>query len=619
MSVFRRSIGAALFGAFLAMSAIIALQGYYGFRTLSAAGDMVVRTFDGPLMAVNYAHAAHFDFVQIERKLLQRMGAPAPQRAAIDSEIDALAATFDGDLEVAAERSPEADERGEIGTIKALVRQWTAARHAGDMAKMEMLEGKIDAAFDLLIEFNTDHGFVGRRKAVDAIAHSRYVLGLGLAGSLLFAFLIAVLLTRRIARPLSQAASVADRIAGGEFETPIPLGGPDETGTLLRSMTVMQNNIRAMVGREAARAASAEVRLSDALETSGEGVMVVGADGKVAIVNSRLRSFFPQAAAALVPGKSFHELVEMFRQGFLRGRVGGALPADSLGGEYRLPDGRWVRVTITPTSDDGRVVFVSDFTDIKRREQSFKQAKREAEAASAAKSRFLANMSHELRTPLNAIIGFSEMLSSQVFGALGNPRYAEYAKDILHSGRHLLDVINSVLDLSKSAAGKMELRAEEIDLAIVLQGCVRITREQCAAAGLDLVVSGIDRELPVLGESARLHQVFLNLLSNAIKFTERGGRIELAARDNGETISVVVADSGIGMSPEDIQVALSPFGQVDNRLERKYEGTGLGLPLAKGLVELHGGTLEVDSAIRKGTRVTVRLTRADTSERQAVA
>jgi signal transduction histidine kinase len=309
----------------------------------------------------------------------------------------------------------------------------------------------------------------------------------------------------------------------------------------------------------------------------------------------------------------------MFRASFLRGRVGGSLPADSLGGEYRLADGRWIRVTISPTSDNGRVVFVSDFTDIKRREQSYKRAKRGAEAASAAKSRFLANMSHELRTPLNAIIGFSEMLSTQIFGALGSPRYVEYANDILHSGRHLLDVINSVLDLSKSEAGRMELRPQPIDLAAVLQGCLRITREQCLAAGLDLVTSGMDRPLPIHGESARLHQVFLNLLSNAIKFTERGGRVELSARDDGQMISVVVADNGIGMSQPDVRVALTPFGQVDNRLERKYEGTGLGLPLAKSLVELHGGSLEIESAVGHGTRVTVRLARAAEGTEQAVA
>ena len=619
MSVLQRSIGAALFGAFLAMSAIIALQGYYGYRMLSVAGDMVINTFDGPLMAVNYAHAAHLDFVLIERKLMQRAAAPARDRAAIDSEIDGLAATFDADLRVAEERSPEADELREIRTIRALVGRWTAARHAADVAGMELLEGKIDAAFDLLIEFNTDHGFIGRRKAVDAIAHSRYVLAGCLAGSLFLAFLIAILLTRRIARPLSQAAAVADRIAAGEFETPIPPGGPDETGTLLRSMTVMQDNIRAMVRREAARAASAEVRLSEALETSDEGVMVVGADGKVAIVNSRLRSFFPQAAGELVPGTPFSTLVEMFRAGFLRGRVDGAVPEDSLSGEYRLPDARWIRITISPTSDNGRVVLVSDFTGIKRREQSLKQAKREAEAASAAKSRFLANMSHELRTPLNAIIGFSEMLSSEIFGALGNPRYLEYAKDILHSGRHLLDVINSVLDLSKSEAGRLELRPQDLDLAAVLHGCIRITREQCAAAGLDLVVNGLDRKLPVRGESAKLRQIFLNLLSNAIKFTEKGGTVEVSARDEGDAIAVVVADSGIGMSAADIQVALTPFGQVDNRLERKYEGTGLGLPLAKSLVELHGGSLEIASAVGHGTRITVRLPRGIETEWQAVA
>jgi signal transduction histidine kinase len=608
--MFRKSIGAILFGAFIAMSLVIAVQGYYGYSVLSSAGDMVTSTFDGPLMAVNYARAANFDFSQIERTLLQRDRAAPKDRGAIEAQIDDLESTFESDLRVAQQRSTEADELQQIGIIKALIKTWTAARHAHDAAHMDTVARRIDDAFDLLIEFNTDHSYIGRRKAVDAISHFRYVLMTGLAASLLLSILITIALTRRIARPLSQAATVADRIAHGEFETPIPAGGDDETGILLRSMTVMQGNIRAMMARETARAASAEGRLADALETSDEGVMLIGADDRVVMVNSKLKGFFPADAAALVPGASFAALQNDFSARFAgeTAALPGA-PADTAVTEYRLPDNRWIRITLSPTSDGGRIVFVSDFTAIKQREESFKQAKKDAEAASAAKSRFLANMSHELRTPLNAIIGFSEILNGQIFGALGNARYIEYSGDILRSGRHLLAVINSVLDLSKSEAGKMELRAQGVDLADVLHECVRMVAEQCAEANLSFTANGLDAELPVMGEASKLRQVFINLLSNAVKFTEAGGSVELDVADDGQTISVRVIDTGIGMSPQDVMVALTPFGQVDNRLERKYEGTGLGLPLAKSFVELHGGTIDIDSQVGTGTRITVRLAR----------
>ncbi|MGZ5988538.1 MAG: ATP-binding protein [Rhizomicrobium sp.] len=608
MQISKKSIGAKLLAAFLAMGAIIALQGIYGYSVLARAGAMVIDTFDRPMMAINYGRAANFDFAQIERQLLLRDAATQTQRTAIDAEIDDLTSTFAADLGVAEERSTEPDERREIESIKSLVARWTSARHAGKAGEMDRLARKIDEAFDLLIEFNTDHSFIVRRQTVDAIAQFRYVLAGGLAGSLLLALFITIFLTRQIARPLSQAAAVADCIAAGQFETPIPKGGPDETGILLRSMTVMQDNIRDMVEREKARALSAEGRLADALETSDEGVMLVGSDDRLVIVNSRLRAFFPTAVAGLMPGARFVELSKQLAALFAGQHAdAGLADLNFTAGEHLLPDGRWIRISISPTSDHGKIVFVSDFTQIKQREESYKQAKHEAEAASAAKSRFLANMSHELRTPLNAIIGFSEIISAQLFGALGSPRYVEYAGDILNSGRHLLDVINSVLDLSKSEAGKLSLHAEDVDLRDVLRDCVKMVSEQCAAAGLTLNVSELDGPLPLQGEKAKLRQIFLNLLSNAIKFTERGGSISLRAALGADEIAVSVSDTGIGMSAQDVQVALTAFGQVDNRLERKYEGTGLGLPLAKSFVEVHGGALQIDSTLGRGTTVTVRL------------
>jgi two-component system cell cycle sensor histidine kinase PleC len=164
-------------------------------------------------------------------------------------------------------------------------------------------------------------------------------------------------------------------------------------------------------------------------------------------------------------------------------------------------------------------------------------------------------------------------------------------------------VINSVLDLSKSEAGKMMLDSRDVDMRDILKDCAVMVGEQAAEAGLDFTMRGIETEIPLKGDPAKLRQIFLNLLSNAIKFTPGGGSVWVEAASDAAGVTVTVGDSGIGMSPDDVDVALTPFGQVDNRLERRYEGTGLGLPLTKAFVELHGGRLSFESARGAGTRV----------------
>jgi two-component system, cell cycle sensor histidine kinase PleC len=217
-------------------------------------------------------------------------------------------------------------------------------------------------------------------------------------------------------------------------------------------------------------------------------------------------------------------------------------------------------------------------------------------------------VSHELRTPLNAILGFSEVIRDQLFGAIGEARYAEYASDIHSSGQHLLQIINDLLDLSKLEAGKLELHDEELSLARLVEDCIRLVRGRAENGGLKLRVE-VAATLPAVRADARLlKQILINLLSNATKFTPRGGTVTVAARlaANGG-VEIDVIDTGIGMSDADIQVALSPFGQVDGTLSRRHEGTGLGLPLARALAELHGGALVVRSKPGSGTTVSIQL------------
>ncbi len=240
--------------------------------------------------------------------------------------------------------------------------------------------------------------------------------------------------------------------------------------------------------------------------------------------------------------------------------------------------------------------------------QSLTEAKGDAERASRAKSEFLANMSHELRTPLNAIIGFSEVIKDERLGPVGTPTYGDYAHKIHESGLHLLDLVNDILDLSMVEAGAVDLADEVLEVSKIVEAAVRLIEQAAAKRSLK-----IDRILPdglpmLRADPCKLQQVLLNLLSNAIKFTPPRGRVCVKAwnsADGGFVIQVV--DTGVGIASADIPKALSHFGRIGNVFTRQQGGTGLGLPLAKTLVELHGGSLDLQSAVGRGTTVTIRL------------
>jgi signal transduction histidine kinase len=230
-----------------------------------------------------------------------------------------------------------------------------------------------------------------------------------------------------------------------------------------------------------------------------------------------------------------------------------------------------------------------------------------ASAGIQSKAQFLSTMSHELRTPLNAIIGFTELMQSGVAGGFSGKQH-EYLSDIHSSAAFLLNLVNEILDLSKADAGRLELAEETVDIASVVGEAARFVAPQAAAGGIH-IVAAVDPNLPrVRADGRRIKQILLNLLSNAVKFTPSGGKIEIrAAVRSGGGLALTVSDSGIGMASADIPKALERFGQIDDRLERRYEGTGLGLPLASKLIELHGGKLEIDSGVGAGTRITIVL------------
>jgi PAS domain S-box-containing protein len=247
-----------------------------------------------------------------------------------------------------------------------------------------------------------------------------------------------------------------------------------------------------------------------------------------------------------------------------------------------------------------------DITERRQGELALLQAKEQADFANRSKSEFLANMSHELRTPLNAIIGFAEIIKDQMFGPVGQAQYVEYARDIYDSGALLLSLINDILDMSKIEAGKRALAEATLDVEHVVQSVMRLVTSRAKMGKLHLTIK-VPKDIPSLrGEEKALKQILTNLLTNAIKFTPEGGHVTLSAgMDEFNRMSIKVEDTGIGIAPEDIPVALAPFGQIESALSRKNQGTGLGLPLTKALVELHGGVLDLQSKLGVGTVVTI--------------
>jgi signal transduction histidine kinase len=243
------------------------------------------------------------------------------------------------------------------------------------------------------------------------------------------------------------------------------------------------------------------------------------------------------------------------------------------------------------------------FDELRQNRDELMAAKDQAEAASRAKTEFLANMGHELRTPLNAIIGFSSIMRDESFGPIGD-KYAEYAAAIGDSGSHLLAIINGILEMARAESNRIVLVEEEVEIARAVAFSVGTIEEMARRAEVDCY-SDIPEDLPqFLGDAVKLRQILINLLSNAVKFTPAGGRVRVSVkRGEDDGLALRVEDTGIGMSPEELPLALTPFGQIDSGLDRKYDGVGLGLPLAKRLVELHGGTMDIKTALGKGTAV----------------
>ena len=339
-------------------------------------------------------------------------------------------------------------------------------------------------------------------------------------------------------------------------------------------------------------AEESKIRLHEAIGRIHEGFALYDPEGNLALSNEQ----FDEIAARLPVPTDRVDLSEFETK-------------DEEPEPYReivLDDGTCLRVSHRPTKEGGAVAVYADITELKQREAELRVAVRESEAANRSKTEFLSNMSHELRTPLNAIIGFSETMVTELMGPVGTPQYKEYAGDILSSGQHLLDIISDILDVSKIEAGELRISSARLKVDAVVEDALRMIRERAASSGHS-ITTGYPDDLPDLkGDRRAILQVLLNLLSNAMKFSKDGGEIAVTVRAPKDgTLTIAIADTGIGMAEDDVPRALSLFGQIESSLQRTHDGTGLGLPLSERLMELHQGSLAIESVLGEGTTVTL--------------
>ncbi len=428
-------------------------------------------------------------------------------------------------------------------------------------------------------------------------------------------------------------AGQSSRLFAGSIDWSMPLvnGLPDFRNLVLSAIVFLAVFFvdRIFVERRESEDAlrRSDKRFRDLIDGSIQGIVILSEDWKLLFANHATAKIFGyDCVEDLIALGDAGALLAPFERERIKAMADARLRGESLPSQYQMhgvrKDGTriWLQNHSRRVEWDGRAAIQStlvDISELKQREAELKSAKELAEIASRTKTEFLANMSHELRTPLTAIIGFSEVLEREMFGPHAIPAYKQYAADIRNSGAHLLEIINDILDVSKIEAGKVELHEEAVEVDRLVEAALTLVRERADEGGLTLMNKVAAGPL-LIADPRLLKQILVNLLSNAVKFTPLGGKVTVEsglADDNG--FELRVADTGIGIAPEDIETVMMPFRQADGTLARTHEGTGLGLPLAKSLARLHDGDIELSSTPGVGTTATLRLPEKRVVELQA--
>jgi len=609
------SIRAKLLFAFFIIGLIVIGIGTYANRGIQETGNMVIQTYDGPMQASVHAERARHLFSRVETSLLQQNLRIRDGKDIKRSNIYALLKELSDDMKIVSKHSTSPKAAPYIKETQSLIHEWKHRVQDFNPETDGQLYLKFEGGFeriytnlDIISEFQANAGTIERAAAEDIIQRRVSNIILFIGGALILALTLALWLSMTILNPLKTAVDVANKVSGGDYDVAIPLGRTDETGLLLKSMSVMQTNIRNFMARERNEKEMAKDYLAAALINSKDAILMTNAHGTVTIANERVKTLFPHVIGEdFIGGKLEHYFNNSGHP--VQGSVSN--PTDT--GEIQLENGVWTKINASDMAEGGRLFIWTDITELKDREVNLRISKEKAEAADKAKTLFLASMSHELRTPLNAVIGFSDLMANETLGPIGNPEYVDLSAHILESGENLLNMIEDVLVVAGTRnETKATLDFEHHDLALLIDNAIRNMKAEYIAKNIGIMWDRPELNYTVYCNIQRLNRVFNAILSNAIRFNKDNGFIKIKINNVPDTcakpgVFIDIADTGIGIAQTDIAQIMAPFAQADNSYTRAYDGAGLGLAIAKQWTELHDGNLSIASKLGHGTVVRIFL------------
>ena len=625
--------------AFFVMSMITIVLGSYATMGIRNAGVLVDKTFDQSLMSINYARAAATDFAAMRAAFARQWIAAEPtMRAKLEDKVTRLSKTLADDLAIAVQRSHSARATQAAAKVQYAVTAWNNGReHMLNRAKIDAnwdvldhYASMVNEQIDLLINYTAGDGFLYRQLAHAMIASN---LRLNIAATILalsLSALVAWLLARRIVGPVAAASNVAERIAKGELDVVVPRGSADELGALLASMGLMRDNIKAMMEREVAQRRSAQARLADALESLQEGIVLVDGEDRIALANAQAANLFGVSSDLFKPGTPLANLWDALGRSVAANQALMRRGGDAqLTTEEKLEDGRWLRIGRSATRDEGYIFVCSDITDRKKAEKELiahrdhlqelvdmatlelktkavelKLALEKEQELNELQRQFVSMSSHEFRTPLSIIDSTAQLLKRRIDSGRFTPEDAhQRIGKIRDAVKRMTRLMDSTLSAARMQDGKIEITLEPCDIG-------KVVREVCARQQeitQTHVISHDLAELPntIQADSGSVEQMLTNLLSNAVKYAPDAPDIEVTARTEGSDVVISVRDHGIGIDADEL-------GRIGERFFRArtstgIAGTGIGLNLVRTLVEMHGGTTNLESRKGEGSTFTICL------------
>ncbi|WP_416877820.1 ATP-binding protein [Litorimonas sp.] len=601
-----KSIRNRLLMVFGALCALISVLCFYSLYSLHQVDREIEAGYLRPHQMMILSREAGENFSRANSLIMTEMAREAQGAAIYHTGLKESIENINTSLSELDKFSMDSEDRKVIQETKENIQLWSSFISDGprfyDFEKMRVLtelSKKIFINFENIMLSHSNEMAVSQAKASQHIDVMRIITACAVIFSLFFSAISLFWLTKAIINPLQLASKVAGTISEGNFDAKIPKGGADETGEVLRSMTIMQAKIRSRFEIEKVAKLQAQDHLNNALEQSQDAVLITDKDGKIVTSNHKVGDLFVHLNQKPLTGKALSEFFLPDGRPIMEN-----ISAITESREFSFGENRWARLNATQSANGGQIFIWTDMSPEHRREENLRRAIANAQAAEVARTQFLATMSHELRTPLNAVIGFSDAMSRETFGPHNAPQYKELSEKILESGESLLEMINDMLIVADNREEEeIEVVKTEVCVNEMIEKVIQEFQSRIEEKSIRLNWQPVHTDSSFATDISKFEHVLKCVMSNAVKFNKNNGLIKIIPKREEDRMSISIIDSGVGIATEKMASIFKPLEQSDSSYSRAFGGAGLGLTVAKRWMNVLNGNLLITSQLGKGTLV----------------